>query len=128
MTNGVCVSKVDKSVYDGIKAIAEATEETVEFGAVITLKNYVDKIGEFTHESFDTYYAANKAAIDGKAGKELGRLYEIATFKNGQTTLTENELKGDKYVVYVKLEGANADYTYVARTFIKIGNTYIYNN
>ena len=129
MWNGVAVAKLSKAAYDDIKAIADKTGATVEFGAIITLKDYVDKIGEFTHENFDAYYAENKTAIDQKAGKELGRLYEIAKFNSdGQTTLTENELKGDEYVVYVELKNANSEYTYVARTYIKIGNTYIYNN
>ena len=126
MAGGLCTSKVSKAFYDVVKAIAEARGETIEFGAIITLQNYVTKIGEFNHENFNAYYAANKAAIDAKAEKELGRLYEIAKFnKEGQTSLTDGELSGDNYVVPVKLADAG-NYTYVARTFIKIGSLYIY--
>ena len=114
---------ISKELYDAITANATS----VEFGAIITLKAYVNVIGEFTHENFDAYYADNKLAIDNTAGKELGRLYEIAKFDNGQTTLTEAELDGDNYVVNVSLNGAG-DYEYVVRTFVKIGDLYIYNN
>ena len=109
------------------KELYTALGTNVEFGAIITLADYVDVIGEFTHANFDAYYTAHKAAIDAKAGKELGRLYEIAKFDNGQTTLTDAELVGDNYVVNVTLNGAY-DYDYVVRTFVKIGDLYIYNN
>ena len=120
MTSGACVTEVSKEFYDKIASSAT----NVEFGAIITLKDYIDIIGEFTHENFDAYYATNKSAIDEKAGKELGRLYEIATFKYGET-LADAEIEGGSYVVNVKLIGAD-DYAYVARTFIKIGSLYIY--
>ena len=120
MTNGACVTKVSKELYDTIAASAT----NVEFGAIITLKDYVDIIGEFTHENFDAYYAANKSAIDERAGKELGRLYEIATFRYGET-LADAEVEDGSYVVNVKLKDAG-NYTYVAKAFIKVGNAYIY--
>ncbi len=118
------VTIIESDLYDNVKAIAG----DVEFGGIVTVAKYVKKIGDFTHENFDAYYALNKDELDEKMGKELGRLYENATFRDGRVAqaLTADELVGNDYCVNVTLMDATADTVYVARTFIKIGDSYIY--
>ena len=113
LTNGKGVVEVDMDAYNAIVATFGA--ENVEFGAIITLAKYVEKIGEFTHASFDAYLAENKATNAKLAN--IDSLYMVASLREGQSV---------EELVSITLEGATEGVEYVSRVYIKVGTTYIY--
>ena len=123
---GRFTAEIDSAFYNDLAALAES----IEFGAIITLQSYVTKVGELTHEALDAYLEANKAANANL--QNIDALYMTATFRDGRPvqTLTDAELSadGESYRINVTLKNATEGVTYVAKTFIKIGNTYIYSN
>ncbi len=116
--SGQFVTEIDMDFYDDVKSIAGS----VEFGAIITLAVYDEKIpGDFTHETFNTYLDSVKTPDNKFANIEA--LYMTASFKNGEG-LTKD---GDAYKANVTLTGELYPTTYIARTYIKIGtDAYIY--
>ena len=106
-------ANVAEDFYNDVAAIAG----NVEFGAIITVQKYVNKIGDFTHDAFDAYLAANKATNAKLAN--IGVLY--------MTTGTMT-LEADDFANGVNIALKNAyDITYAARAFIKVGNgVYVY--
>ena len=111
--NSTFTANVAKNFYNDVAAIAG----NVEFGAIITVQKYVNKISEFTHDAFDAYLAANKTTNAKLAN--IGVLY--------MTTGTMT-LEADDFANGVNIALKNAyDITYAARAFIKVGNgVYVY--
>ena len=127
-------TSMNKGAYDIISGVIsnfaqKGIEIDFEFGAIITLAKYDEVIdGDFTHAIFDAYLAANKTAIDAKAtannngvATEINALYMTASFPAGDGL----EANGDNYIANISLGNAY-DTTYIARTYIKIGDVYFY--
>ena len=133
-------TSIAKDFYTLLKGIVDKVETETgyeidfEFGGIVTLKNYDAKIpGDFTHDNFDTYLA--EAKKNNKL-ENITSLYMKAKFDDGRVSqiLTDAELDKDdstKYGFNVRLlpkddESLLAADQYIARTFIKIGNAYVY--
>ena len=109
-------ANVAEDFYNDVAAIAG----NVEFGAIITVKKYVTKIGEFTHDAFDAYLAANKTTNAKLAN--IGVLY----MSTGTRALEADDFANGVNII---LNKATPGVTYTARAFIKVGNgVYVYSN
>ena len=121
--NAKFTTVLDKAYLENVKTILGA--ETVSFGAIIAPKNYVTKIGAFSHDAFDAYYEANKDAIDAKVAANghdpITKLYVTAYFLAG---VSFDEADG-VYNACIYLSKAY-DTEYAAKMFIKIGDAYVY--
>ncbi len=112
---------IDKTFYDIIKETVEAVSRGVDglqlgFGGIVTVDKYVAKIGDFTHESFDTYLEVNKSKLGS-----INSLYMDATFRDrGCQVLGDRDIVEDNYKANVRLKNATQNVTYTAKTFVKI--------
>ena len=101
-------------------------DENVKVEGIVTFSKYVDKIGAFTHEALDAYYAANAEAL---AAKNVTKLYMDATRE--AANIGSGDLVDGDYFVNIRLIEGNAGTvatTYTARAFIQIGDLYIYSS
>ncbi len=128
-------ASVNKSFYDLLNSIMTqivTNNDNIDLGygvgAIIAPARYDEVIpGDFTHNAFNAYLKANQDAINTKATEEqeeetvITALYMTASFKNGESL----ELDGEAYKANVTLKNAD-DTTYKARTYIKIGDAYVY--